>query len=70
MPRNTILKDQVFKKADRLLDAIERERSLLKDAPSVAPDHGHYTFENGMSYVGRSKPEAAFIPDNGFDGPA
>jgi hypothetical protein len=66
----TILKDQVFDKAHKLLDTIERELSLFKDGPSIAPEHDHYAFENGTPYEPPTKAEAAFIPDNGFDGPA
>ena len=66
----TVLKDQVFEKADRLLDNIEQQLNLFKSAPSIAPAQHHYTFENGALYAEPTKSEATFIPDRGFDAPA
>ncbi len=34
------------------------------------PTEPPYRFENGTPYVPPVKPEEAFIPDRGFDGPA
>lgn len=70
MPQETILQKQVFEATREWLANLEREMGLFGDAPSIAPEQQHYTFENGTPYTKPTGSEGAFIPDRGFDGPA
>jgi hypothetical protein len=48
----------------------QRQRGMLVDAPSVAPEQQPYTFENGAPFMPTTERDEPFVPDRGFDGPA
>jgi hypothetical protein len=70
MPGETNLREQVFEEARGGFNKLEPELAVCKDAPSIAPDHLPYTFENGTTYELPASAAGPFIPDRGFDGPA
>ena len=68
MPQETIVPDRL---AEQQREETRKWLESVKDAPPIAPEQQHYTFENGKPYTKLGKSEgASFIPDQGFDGPA
>ena len=74
MPQETIVKGNAAHREARRLEQPrewfrQRQEGMVDDAPSVAPEQP-YAFENGTAYKPGISEEQAFIPDQGFDGPA